>query len=305
MQKIWLLIQNQSTFVYVIAGLCFFGVLSKLLLQGKLHRLLKASENMSSTKERQIRTIRNHYENSLNMDLQVHRIRAFVEKYILKLKYGGIPIRIWDVVALEAAMLSVAAGGIGIINAIHRNYGEQVIAEILIATILSCAVLLTIENLFRIENFYDRIEANMEDYLENNLKNRLGRPLVSRQERSKRQRDQLVAVASEITSQGMKQEGRVNQTQTDTEGRGNPRPHRNYNVKGMDAGANETYTYEDIPEYEIRRKATREFNKEFPETQNYFDESETGEEEAAVGEEEDHANDAAVVAEVLRNFFSG
>lgn len=305
MQKIWLLIENQSTFVYVIAGLCFFGVFTKLLLQGKLHRLLKASENMSSTKERQIRTIRNHYENNLNMDLQVHRIRAFIEKYILKLKYGGIPIRIWDAVALEAAMLSVAAGGIGIINAIHRNYGEQVIAEILVATILSCAVLLTIENLFRIENFYERIEANMEDYLENNLRNRLGRPLVSRQERSQRQRDQLVAVASEITNQGMKQEGRVNHTQTDTEGRGNPRPHRNKSVKGTEDGVNENYKYEDIPEYEIRRKATRNFDKEFNQSQESAGHiRESGQEEAAVGEE-DPANDAAVVAEVLRNFFSG
>lgn len=303
MQKIWLLIQNQSTFVYVIAGLCFFGVLSKLLLQGKLHRLLKASENMASTKERQIRTIRNHYENNLNMDLQVHRIRAFVEKYILKLKYGGIPIRIWDAVALEAAMLSIAAGGIGIINAIHRNYGEQVIAEILVAAILSGAVLLTIENLFRIDNFYERIEANIEDYLENNLKNRLGRPLVSRQERSQRQREQLVAVASEITNQGMKQEGRVNQTQTDTEGRGNPRPHRNINGNKMAAGVNEPVAYEDIPEYEIRRKATREFGRNDLQPQETVPSGESGQKEAAAGEED--ANDAAVVAEVLRNFFSG
>lgn len=299
MQKIWLLIENQSTFVYVIAGLCLFGLFTKLLLQGKLHRLLKASENMSSTKERQIRTIRNHYENSLNMDLQVHRIHAFVEKYILKLKYGGIPIRIWDCAALEAAILAVATGGIGIIHAIHRGYGEQTVAEILVTTVLSCAILLVTENFFRIENFYERINANIEDYLENNLKNRLGRPLVSRQERAQRQRDQLVAVASEITNQGMKLEGRGNKTQTDTEGRGNPRPQKNTYAEAAGDEGNGSGTYEDIPEYEIRRKATRTFHKEYMKSQG------RGQEEAAVGEEDESERDVAVVAEVLRNFFSG
>lgn len=253
MEKIWLVMENQSLFVYVIAGVCFVGVLSKLLLQGKLHRLIKASEKMVSTTHRQMRMIRNHYENSLHMDLQVHNIQAFVDKYLLNLRILGVPIRIWDSMVIEAAILSIATGGIGIINTIHKGYGDEVVFSILFATILSCACLLSIENIFRIENSYDRLQANIEDYLENNLKNRLGEPLVSRETRSQR-----LAAAM-----------RGEATETLSGGREEPRP-----VEREEMEAASTL---EIPEYEVR---------------------EVSEREVVSGQE------AEVVAQVLRNFFS-
>lgn len=279
MQKLWMMLGEQSLFVYVIAGVCIWGVLSKLLLQGKLHRLVKESERMASTTKRQIRTIRNHYENSLNMDLQVHNIQAFVDKHLMKLRMCGIPIRIWDGMTLEAALLAVAAGGIGVINTIHKGYGEEVVFNILFATIISCACLLSLENIFRIENSIDRLQANIEDYLENNLKNRLGRPLVNRQNRSQR----LAAVTTEVLSEASNSseetvsaepKGRVDRTQTVSGGRAESRP------LDCDSTADATASAEacqDIPEYEVKELAERE---------------------AAAGRE------AEVVAQVLRNFFS-
>lgn len=279
MQKLWMMLGEQSLFVYVIAGACIWGVLSKLLLQGKLHRLVKESERMASTTKRQIRTIRNHYENSLNMDLQVHNIQAFVDKHLMKLRMCGIPIRIWDGMTLEAALLAVAAGGIGVINTIHKGYGEEVVFNILFATIISCACLLSLENIFRIENSIDRLQANIEDYLENNLKNRLGRPLVNRQNRSQR----LAAVTTEVLSEASNSsgetvseelKGRVDRTQTASGGRAESRPLDHGSAS--DAEASEE-ACQDIPEYELKELAERE---------------------AAAGRE------AEVVAQVLRNFFS-
>lgn len=281
MQKLWMLLGNQSLFVYVIAGVSIWGMLSKLLVQGKLHRLVKETERMASTTKRQIRTIRNHYENSLNMDLQVHNIQAFVDKHLMKLRMCGIPIRIWDGMTIEAALLAVAVGGLGVINTIHKGYGEETVFNILFVTIISCACLLSMENIFRIENSIDRMHANIVDYLENNLKNRLGRPLVSRQNRSQR----LAAVTTEVTPEASNSseetastvpKGRVDRTQTVSEGRAESRPARYRS--GMDEASDSSEEqYDDIPEYEVNELAERE---------------------AAAGRE------AEVVAQVLRNFFS-
>lgn len=280
MQKLWMMLGEQSLFVYVIAGACIWGVISKLLLQGKLHRLVKESERMASTTKRQIRTIRNHYENSLNMDLQVHNIQAFVDKHLLKLRMCGIPIRIWDGMTIEAALLTVAAGGIGVINTIHKGYGEETVFHILFATIISCACLLSMENIFRIENSVDRLQANIEDYLENNLKNRLGRPLVNRQGRGQHlaaataEGSAMELNSSEEASSTLPGE-RGNRTQTVLEGRAESRPR----AEGAEAEQEQDIPgeYGDIPEYEMKAAAQRE---------------------AAAGQE------AEVVAQVLRNFFS-
>ena len=366
MQKIWLFIQNQSVFVYVIAGLAFFGVLTRLMLQGKLHRLLKASENMAMTQERNMKTIRNHYENNLNMDISVDHIESFIEKYILKLKYGGIPIHIWNSLTVECLILSVATAFVGIIYAIHNDFPEVYIGQILLAVILSCVVLLTMENAFRLEYYYDRLEANIADYLDNNLKSRFGRPLIKRRERAQAagmalgeiagqaagmasgrewnpaqahsidpvtnmeqtQNDRLIAVASEIANQLSRQgyanegfadhmtadqegvsirtetgyeEGMVDRTKTGYEGRGSTRPA----PEPEELGGAEP---EEIPEYEIRRKATRDIVH-----------GELANDQIAAGMEDGSTygtvtklerseldrRDAEIIADVLRNFFSG
>ena len=292
MQIIWMLFENQSLFVYVIAGVCLWGVLSKLILQGRLHRLLKASETMASTTQRQLRTMRNHYENNLNMDLQIHNMQAFVDKHLLQLRCCGIPIRLWDNMTLEMALLSVATGGLGIINAIHKGYGEEVIYSILMATIVSCACLLTMENIFRIENSIDRLEANIEDYLENNLQNRLGRPLVQRSARGARQTAVTQEAADGIQEQP--EAVRVDRTQTAGAGRTAARPQSvepdTENPKEREASED----YEEIPEYEVRRSTGKTPLQQGAAVRQ----DAIAEQEAAAGQE------AEVVAQVLRNFFS-
>lgn len=277
-----MILENQSLFVYVIAGACLLGSFSKLLLQGKLHRLLKASENMGTTTHKQMRSIRNHYENNLHMDLQVHNIQAFVDKYLFKLRFLGIPIRTWDGLTLEAALLSVGAGGLGILNAISKGYGEEVVYSILAATIISCACLLSLENIFRIENSIDRLQANIEDYLENNLKNRLGRPLVNRQSRNQR----LAAVTTEILGENQSSDmemgsaavpERGNRTQTISEGRESSRPLEKESVAGSERERFDEQRNTEKSEEDMRTSAERE---------------------AAAGQE------AEVLAQVLRNFFS-
>lgn len=292
MQKIWMLFENQSLFVYVIAGVCLWGVISKLVLQGRLHRLLKASETMASTTQRQLRTMRNHYENNLNMDLQIHNMQAFVDKHLLQLRCCGIPIRLWDNMTLEMALISVAAGGLGIINAIHKGYGEGVVYSILMATIVSCACLLTMENIFRIENSIDRLEANIEDYLENNLQNRLGRPLVQRAARETRQ----VAVTQEPADviRERTESVRVDRTQTAGAGRTAARPSASVPDTGGQQDQESSGEYEEIPEYEIRRSTGKAPLQ--PETAIRQD--------VAAGREAAAGQEAEVVAQVLRNFFS-
>lgn len=267
MKELWLILQQQSLFVYVIAGVCAIGVIGKLLVRGKIRSLIRASENMGSTTQRQLRTMRNHYENSLNMDLQVHNMQAFVDKHLLKLRFCGLPIRIWDSMTMEAALLTVATGGIGIVNAIHKGYGETVVFSILFAMILSCACLLSVENIFRIENSYDLLQANIEDYLENNLKNRLGRPLVSRQSRSRQQ----IAASMEKPEEPL------------SSGRANPRPEES--VQEMTKSCDSEHSAMGVSERELSERETDE-------------QREISEREIAAGQE------AEVVAQVLRNFFS-
>ncbi len=289
MQELWNMVENQSRFVYFIAGVCIVGILCRLILQGRFRRLLKESENMTSATGKQLREIRNHYENSLTMNRQVYNIHAYVDKYLLKLKLCGIPIRTWAGMTMEMALLAVAGGGLGIVNSIHRGYGEEVIFSILFATIISCACLISMENIFRVEGSYDRLQANIEDYLENNLKNRLERPISSRQERLRR-------------------------TQTGDAGRGDTRPvngsaepaplaEQAIGVRQAVARrqAAEQIAAADCPQEEpsgISQKGTGQAGWQQKELSSEEAQPVEAMEQAAAGQ------DAELVAQVLRNFFS-
>lgn len=281
MQELWKIVENQSVFVYFITGICLVGVLSRLILQGSFHHLLKASENMASATGRQLREIRNHYENSLAVDRQVHNIHAYVDKYLLKLKLCGIPIRIWAGVTIESALLTVTCGGLGIINSIHKGYGEEVIFQILFAVLISCACLLSMENIFRIENSYDRLQANIEDYLENNLKNRLERPALSRQER---QRRSYFAAEPQLAEQAANM----------------------HKALRSEAAVRQSEAVQAVSMAEVRqsgRAAVRQSEAAPAASMAEVQQADEAVEQSAAGEEPGRT-EAELVAQVLRNFFS-
>ena len=73
-----------------MCSIVLFGVLSILLqwiMTLSLKGYVKASSNMKTTKKKLLLNLKNQFETIYGMDYQVRNIAAYVDKYLLKMRF--------------------------------------------------------------------------------------------------------------------------------------------------------------------------------------------------------------------------
>lgn len=160
-------VMDMGTGVYILWGIGLLGLLLKMIASTYLKRMLKASENMSTTKKKSLRVLRQKYENGRNLGINSGSGEAFVEKNVRGLKLMAMPMEFWrrsgQLLACVACMLM--AGGFLYYDVTWRGSPQMVLY--LANGVLVCAFLLALENIFLVNNKLEMLKANIRDYLEN------------------------------------------------------------------------------------------------------------------------------------------
>lgn len=159
-----------------MSSILLFGVVS-LLLQAMMVLSLKgyvrASANMKTTKKKIMINLKNQFETIYGMGYQIRNTAAYVDKYLLKLKFMGCSYSAWE----KAPFL--AAGIVSLLAGAEAFYGYMTEAElssqieILFAYGVVLACLFVCFHIFGIKSKKQQIQIQLVDYLENYLANRL------------------------------------------------------------------------------------------------------------------------------------
>lgn len=158
------------------SSILLVGLLS-LLLQAimtlSLKGYVKASANMKTTRKKVMINLKNQFETIYGMDYQVRNIAAYVDKYLLKLRFIGVSFSTWEKLPFLSAGIAtlLTVGGIFYGYMTKVENAEQI--EILFAygTVLAC--LFMFFHIFGIKSRKQQIQIQLVDYLENYLTNRL------------------------------------------------------------------------------------------------------------------------------------
>lgn len=159
-----------------MSSILIFGLIS-LLLQAMMVLSLKgyvrASANMKTTKNKVMINLKNQFETIYGMDYQVRNAAAYVDKYLLKLRFMGFSYSAWEKAPfLAAGLVTLLAGAeafYGYLTAV--NISTQV--EILFAYGVVLACLFIFFHIFGVKSKRQQIQIQLVDYLENYLANRL------------------------------------------------------------------------------------------------------------------------------------
>lgn len=160
-------VMDMGTGVYILWGIGLLGLFLKMIASTYLKRMLRASENMSTTRKKSLRILRQKYENGRNLGINSGSGEAFVEKNIRGLRLMALPMEFWrrsgQLLACVACMLM--AGGFLYYDVTWRGSPDMVLY--LANGVLVCAFLLALENIFLVNNKLEMLKANIRDYLEN------------------------------------------------------------------------------------------------------------------------------------------
>lgn len=159
-----------------MSSILLFGMFS-LLLQAmmtlSLKGYVKASANMKTTRKKVMINLKNQFETIYGMDYQVRNIAAYVDKYLLKLRFLGFSFSAWEKVPfLTAGIATLLAGG-GIFYGYMKEESMKEQVEILFAYGMVLVCLFVFFHIFGIKSRKEQIQIQLVDYLENYLTNRL------------------------------------------------------------------------------------------------------------------------------------
>ena len=158
---------DMGTGIHILWGIGLLGLLLKMIASTYLKGMLKASENMSTTKRKSLRILRQKYENGRNLGINGGSGEAFTEKNIRGLKLIAMPMEFWRRSGqLLACVTCMAMAGAFLYYDVNWR-GSPEMVTYLANGVLVCAFLLALENIFLINNKLEMLKANVRDYLEN------------------------------------------------------------------------------------------------------------------------------------------
>lgn len=158
---------------YVMIGVGVLGVLSKLILAFLYSRLMKDAENMSMAQTRLMKQIKLKFENCYRLNLGVKNVSVFVDKYLHKYKILGISLHRMGGI-MELSMMSCIF--LGIFGSVYKFFNgdklEQAVSSFVLGVLL-VIILFILDATIDVDHMQEVLMINIQDYLENNLVNRL------------------------------------------------------------------------------------------------------------------------------------
>lgn len=159
-----------------MSSILLFGLVS-LLLQAMMVLSLKgyvrASANMKTTKKKIMINLKNQFETIYGMGYQVRNTAAYVDKYLLKLRFMGFSFSTWEKVPFLAAGIVTLLAGAEAFYGYMTNVALSTQIEILFSYGVVLVCLFVFFHIFGIKSKQRQIQIQLVDYLENYLANRL------------------------------------------------------------------------------------------------------------------------------------
>lgn len=163
---------------YFMSGVLAFGVLSiftQWIVMLSLKGYVKASANMKTTKKKVMINLKNQFEAMYEMNSKVTNMDAYVDKYMLKLRFMGATYSAWERLPFISAGITVIAMVAGGYYGYTVNAADIYYAQILAAGGIILACLYMFYHIFSIKTRKQQIHVQLVDYLENYLSNRLNK----------------------------------------------------------------------------------------------------------------------------------
>lgn len=161
------IIVNNRLIYVVTGGVTAFGVISKIISNLSLKRMVKAAGNMSKSNHALMRLVRAKFEHACMVSERVENVQVFVEKYLYEYKTFGLKLHTWRKIQTFCVALCLALGALGAFLEYSVNgMGDEVIHIGAYGGILG--ILLYLFHLTTDENYrLDAARNYMVDYLEN------------------------------------------------------------------------------------------------------------------------------------------
>ena len=159
--------------VYGMIGICIIGLFVQMITNIIYRRLVRASSNISSSKNKLVKEMKFKFETFYKLKIGVNNVDIFVDKHVYNYKACGLLLSTWDSLSGLLMMISLAITPIALVLSIIEKCGETNHLYTLLTGLCTSSILVIVDKFLNTKAKRQRIKINSMDYFENCLKIRL------------------------------------------------------------------------------------------------------------------------------------
>lgn len=161
--------------LYVLAAVCGLGLLSRLVARNLYKRLMKETDNMTLTKNRYLRDLKQKTENTYRLNQGIHNSRAYLEKQLANYRFLGVTLSGWGSLGGQMTILCFLLGGAASFGSYWYRCDSYYIVLYSSVGILTGLVTMVADYWANLAERKQQLVNALQDYMENSLFNRLVR----------------------------------------------------------------------------------------------------------------------------------
>ena len=159
--------------LYVLAVLCGIGVITRWLTRNLYKRLIKESDNLTLTKNRNLRAFKQKTESTYQINQGIPKVKPYLERQMYDFRYMGITLHGWNIFSNQMTLLCFLTGGAAAFGAYWFRTDPYYIVLYGSVGIMAGLFTILVDHGAGITEKRQQLFAALDNYLENTLIYRL------------------------------------------------------------------------------------------------------------------------------------
>ncbi|RFZ77376.1 hypothetical protein DS742_18700 [Lacrimispora amygdalina] len=159
--------------LYVLAVLCGIGIITRWLTRNLYKRLIKESDNLTLTKNRNLRAFKQKTESTYQMNQGIPRVKPYLERQMYDFKHMGITLHGWNMFSNQMTLWCFLAGGAAAFGSYWYRTDPYYIVLYGSVGIMAGLFTILVDHGAGITEKRQQLFAALDNYLENTLIYRL------------------------------------------------------------------------------------------------------------------------------------
>jgi flagellar biosynthesis GTPase FlhF len=201
-------LMEENIMIYIFAGLCGLGFLTRFILNLVYNRLVRETDNMGATKNKQLKHMKLKFETCYKLKIGVNNVDTFVDKNILKYRFCGFLLSTWENFGGQVLYLTLLLVPVSAVFGAFYDCEQDTILLTGAVGILASAILILVDKSINLSNKKVLIKLGLEDYFENFCKVRLEQEAFHPEELEKYRREYFEAIeaSQQVSATAVKSE---------------------------------------------------------------------------------------------------
>ena len=164
---------EQGYAIWLIVAVTAAGILARSILWGYYRQILLACQNMSSTKNRAIRGMREQFVNRYQAEFGVHNVDIFVDKYLINCRLCKILLSTWENFCGQTVWCSLLFSALSAFLTMLYGLSSKLILSTIFVGLCGTTLLIIFDGMGQLSTKKRRLRTCLRDYLENCFRVRL------------------------------------------------------------------------------------------------------------------------------------